>query len=279
MNVQLCAYAPQQIGVNMKLILTSSLDLSSKNQDGIRIAHNFGNENGILDLIKNSTSKQENFVFVASSESNYDATDLYANVTFASFNLTFPFKNYAILDGRTKHRAKELIENADLVFLCGGHVPTQNKFFQHINLEEIIKNTKALIIGQSAGSMNSAEIVYAQPELDGETTDPNYKKYLKGLGLTNISILPHFEQELGAVLDGKDVFKEISLPDSKIRPFIAYSDGTFIYDNGKSQHIYGKAYLFDGGSYQQIANDNAITDITQLVHNKFNYMDNNLIKE
>lgn len=263
----------------MNLILASRLDLYSKNKDGERIAHNFGNENGILDLIKKLTPKQENFVFVASDELNYDSTDIYANITFDSFRLTFPFSDYAILDGRTKHKAKELIENADLIFLCGGHVPTQNKFFQNINLKEIIKDSKALIIGQSAGSMNSAEIVYAQPEFEGEAIDPNYKKYLHGLGLTDISILPHFEQELGTVLDGKDVFKEISLPDSKVRPFIAYSDGAFIYDNGETQLIYGRAYLFNNGSYQKISEDNTITDISEWVSDMFNYSNCDLIKE
>ncbi len=262
----------------MKLILTSSLDLSSKDKDGKRVAHNFGNENGILDLIKRQTSKRENFLFVASSPSNYEATDAYASVTFESFGLTFPFNNYTILDGRTKQNAKELVESADLIFLCGGHVPTQNEFFKNINLREIIKNSSALIIGQSAGSMNSAEIVYAQPELEGEAINPNYKRYLQGLGLTKISILPHFEQELGTMLDGKDVFKEISLPDSQNRPFIAYSDGAFIYDNGETQQIYGKAYLFDKG-YQKISEDNTITDITELVDDIFGYANYNLIKE
>lgn len=263
----------------MDLILTSCLDLYSKNEAGERVAHNFGNYNGILDLIKKLTPKQENFVFVASVESNYDATDVYAKVTIDSFKLTFPFENYTILDGRTAFKAKEIIENADLIFLCGGHVPTQNQFFQNIKLRELIKNTNALIVGGSAGSMNSANIVYAQPELEGESIDPNFKKYLKGLGLTKISILPHFEQRHDDMLDGKNIFKEISLPDSMIRPFIAFSDGAFIYDSGESQLMYGKAYLFDNGSYQQISEDNAITDITELVNDKFSYSDYNLIKE
>lgn len=263
----------------MNLILTSCLDLYSKNENGERIAHHFGNENGILDLIKKLTPKQKNFVFVASIESNYNATDIYANVTFDSFKITYPFENYIILDGRVKDNAREIIETADLIFLCGGHVPTQNQFFQNINLREIIKNTKALIIGESAGSMNSADIVYAQPELESESVDPNYKKYIQGLGLTNISILPHFEQRHDYMLDGKNIFKEISLPDSKIKPFIAYSDGAYIYDNRISQKMFGKAYLFDNGSFQQISDDNAITDITELVNDKFSYNNYNLIKE
>lgn len=127
--------------------------------------------------------------------------------------------------------------------------------------------------------MNCAEIVYAQPEIEGESINPLYKRYLQGLGLTNISILPHFEQCLNSMIDGKNIFKEISLPDSKIRPFIAYSDGAYIYDNGTKQIMYGKAFLFENGKYLQISNDDTITDITKLVQDKFSYNNYNLIKE
>lgn len=263
----------------MNLILTSCLNMYHKDNEGKKVAHIIDNTNGILDLIKKLTPKQENFVLVASSAYNYDATDIYAKLTFKAFEMTYPFQNYTILDGRTKDKAPMLIQNADLIFLCGGHVPTQNQFFQDINLEKYINQANALIIGQSAGSMNCAEIVYAQPELEGESIDPNYKKYLKGLGLTNISILPHFEQCINCTVDGKNIFKEISIPDSKIKPFIAYSDGAFIYDNGNTQYIYGKAYLFNNGSYQQISDDNNITDITELVDEIFCPNNYTLLKE
>ncbi|MBQ2864275.1 MAG: Type 1 glutamine amidotransferase-like domain-containing protein [Clostridia bacterium] len=253
----------------MKLLLTSCLDLYSKNEAGERIAHNFGNNNGILDNIKKLTPKQDNFVFVASVESNHVATDVYANITFESFALTFPFKNYIVLDGRTKDKAKEIIESADFIFLCGGHVPTQNKFFNNINLRELIRNTNALIVGGSAGSMNCADIVYAQPELEGETQDPNYVKYLRGLGITSISILPHFEERINDMLDGKRILTEISMPDGAVRPFIAYSDGAYILDDGKTQIMYGKAFLFESGDYKQITEDGSVTNITNLVNNKF----------
>ena len=262
----------------MNLILASSLGLYEKNEFGEKIPHNFGNENGILDLIKKLTPKQENFVFVASNETDYSATDMYSGATFESFKLTFPFNNYIILDGRTKNKAKEIIENADFIYLCGGHVPTQNKFFKNINLKALIKNTKALVVGQSAGSMNAADIVYAQPELEGEAIDPNYKKYIKGLGLTKISILPHFEQENEYMLDGKNILNEISLPDSKNRPFIAYSDGAYIYDSGKSQFMFGKSFLFQNGKYKQITKENDVVNITKLVEKTF--LDGkNLIKD
>ncbi len=253
----------------MNLILASSLGLSFKNEQGEKVPQQFANENQILDNIKKLTPKYNNFVFVASDENNYDVTDIYANVAFESFKMTLPFNNYTLLDGRTKDRAKEIIETADLILLCGGHVPTQNKFFENINLREIIRNTTALIIGVSAGSMNLSDVVYAQPELEGETLDANYRKYLRGLGLTNISILPHFDECIEGELDNKKILEDICLPDSKVRPFIAYSDGAYILDNGQKQTMYGSAYLFEKGSFQQISEDNSVTDITDLVSKTF----------
>ncbi len=208
-------------GEFMNLILASSLECSFKNEQGERVAKKFENKNGIYKFLEKLTPKFDNFVFVASSENDFEVTDSYSNVIFKSFDMTFPFKNYIVLDGRTKDRTNEIIKSADFIYLSGGHVPTQNKFFQNINLKTMIKNTSALIVGASAGSMNAADIVYSQPELEGEAIDPKFARYIFGLGLTKVSILPHFEKGEEFFLDNKNILKEISLPDSKNRPFFA----------------------------------------------------------
>ena len=86
------------------------LDLYDKDENGNRIPHHFGNENGILDLLKINIKKYDNFLFVASVEDNPEATDMYAGVTIESFKITLPFKEYKVLDGRTMNDAKKLIE-------------------------------------------------------------------------------------------------------------------------------------------------------------------------
>ena len=49
-----------------------------------------------------------------------------------------------------------------------------------------------MIFGISAGSMNSAEEVYAQPELEGESLDPNYVRFIPGLGLNSYVLVLAF---------------------------------------------------------------------------------------
>lgn len=92
----------------------------------------------------------------------------------------FVFGEYTILDGGNKEQAKELVGTSDLIILADGHVPTQNRFFTEIGLREIMSDFDGTVLGVSAGSMNSADVVYAQPEVEGEATDPAFEKFFSG---------------------------------------------------------------------------------------------------
>ena len=245
------------------IILTSCIDLYSKDENGVRIAHHFGNQNGILDMFKNNIKKCDNFLFVASVEDNPEATDMYANVTFESFKITLPFAEYKVLDGRTAHDASKLVNEADFIFLCGGHLPTQNAFFNKIHLKELLANAGALIVGGSAGSMNCATTVYCPPELEGESLDNNFNRYLKGLGYTDINILPHYNDFKYFELDGKDYMRDIITPDSYTTEIILINDGTYIVCDGNAETIYGEAYLLKNGIITPICDNDKSLDITK----------------
>ena len=87
---------------DIKCMLTSTMDLSYYDEENNKLPQKFDNKNKKLDTIKKYVKKYDNFVFVASVEDNYEITDLYANVAIESFKMTLPFKNYYVLDGRTK---------------------------------------------------------------------------------------------------------------------------------------------------------------------------------
>ena len=55
------------------------------------------------------------------------------------FNSGFKFKNFKVLDNRNAKEKSELISEVEVVILAGGHVPTQNIFFQQINLKNELK--------------------------------------------------------------------------------------------------------------------------------------------
>ena len=162
-----------------------------------------------------------------------------------------------MLDCRTESNAKSLIKEADLIFLCGGHLPTQNNFFNNINLKEFIKNTNGLIIGGSAGAMNMAEDVLCLPELEGESLDPSFPKNLNGLGLTEINILPHYDDFKDFVLDKKDYIKDIVLPRSYENKIYALNNNSYILFDEK-YYVYGEAYLIYNGKVNKINGDGEV---------------------
>ncbi|MGB4092995.1 MAG: Type 1 glutamine amidotransferase-like domain-containing protein [Ruminococcus flavefaciens] len=165
------------------------------------------------------------------------------------------FENYIILDDRNKMDAQELVAASDFIILGGGHVPTQNAFFAEIGLKDCMKNFDGTVLGISAGSMNAASIVYAQPEEEGEAADPNYRRFLKGLGLTNVMLLPHYQDTKDRILDGKKLFEEVTYPDSFGRQFIAICDGSYLYADGTAERICGEAYLIQNGTIRKICDE------------------------
>jgi dipeptidase E len=242
------------------IILTSYLDFYEKDEQGNKVAHNFGNDNGLLDCLKANTNKFENFLFVGNGMEGAKS-EQYFKIACESFAITMPFKNYNVLNNSTKDKSKELIEKADFIFLCGGHLPTQNAFFNEIGLKELLKNTNALIVGGSAGSMNCADVVYCPPELEEEVDDTNFNRYLKGLGLTDINIMPHFEEYQQMVICGKRYIDDIVVPDSYTTDIVALNNGSFIVIKDNESTVYGESYLVRKGKITQINENNNIVNL------------------
>ena len=162
-----------------------------------------------------------------------------------------------MLDRRNAAKAPELVRWADWIILCGGHVPTQNRFIHEIGLKELMKGFDGVVMGCSAGSMNCADYVYSHPELPGEARDPQYKRWLRGLGLTNINLVPHFEQVRYALVDGLRLFEDVAFPDSWGHRFYTFRDGGYVIQKkGRPAELRGEAYEITRGAMRRISEEN-----------------------
>lgn len=196
-------------------------------------------------------------LFIAAYPNSYERTDLFADSTRVSFEAAgFRFRSFLVLDDRNRRNAAALVLSSNFLILSGGHVPTQNRFFREIGLRELLTGFDGLIMGISAGSMNSAELVYAQPELDGEASDPLYQRFLPGLGLTNTMLLPHYQMIRDDLLDGLRLFEDVAYPDSVGREFYALVDGSYllIREDG-TEELRGEAYRIADGKCTQISTE------------------------
>lgn len=219
--------------------------------------------NGFIIELRKAVPNPCRGLFICSDPNDYPFTDSFADMMHA--NLTgsgISFTEYNILDGRNAEKAAQLVAEADLIILAGGHVPTQNKFFESIGLRNIMSTYNGAVIGISAGTMNSADTVYAQPELEGEAVDPNYERFLTGLGLTDVSVLPHYQAIKDTVLDSLRVFEDISYGDSFGRKFYALPDGSWIFVHDGVTELRGEAYLISDGVLTQISNTGDVIMLT-----------------
>ena len=213
--------------------------------------------NGFLDALKRELPKRSDALFICADPNRPDFTDHIAgDMRRALEHEGYCFSSFHVLDGRNEEAAAGLVQNAGLIILAGGHVPTQNAFFQKIDLKSCMKSFDGVLIGISAGTMNCAEEVYAQPEEEGEAVSPDYRRWLAGLGITQTMLLPHYQMVKDSFVDGLRLFEEITLPDSLGREFFAIPDGSYLLGRNGRETLFGEAHRIRNGRMEQACREN-----------------------
>lgn len=212
------------------------------------VAAPFDGSNGFLKAFRKACRGETDCLILSSDPDSIKMNEEMKSFFMEAFSHSgMPVTRVDVCDRRNLQAADRLCCYG-LLILAGGHVPTQNAFFEEIELREKIHRYVGVVLGISAGTMNSAEVVYAQPEEPGEAVDPYYARYMKGLGLTHINVLPHFQKVKGMRLDGLRVLEDISLPDSRVRPFYGLPDGSWLYREDGYTTLHGEAWLLEAGA-------------------------------
>jgi len=154
---------------------------------------------------------------------------------------------FDLWDLRQYRTDEEGLRDYDVVFLAGGHVPTEWAWFQYLRLRRQMERFGGLVIGTSAGSMNAAETVYAWPERKGETQQSVEDLFAPGLGLAKCILLPHYQKVKDARLDGQLFVQEIACGHSFGRRMLAVPDGSFVLAADGEETVFGEAYLVADG--------------------------------
>ena len=218
--------------------------------------------NGFLSKLRKTLPHPLHCLMISSAPDDKEMTERMAwdmREIFGRADLAFD--KYEVLDRRTQRYAARMICDANFIILCGGHVPTEHKFFKELHLRTRLSRFEGVIMGISAGSMNAADIVYAPPELDGESLDPKYKVYLHGLGFTDVNILPHFEMIRESWLDGRLLVGDIVARHSYSHPVYCLNDGTYLLITNaenkekKRTELHGEAYRMKDGKLDLICHD------------------------
>ena len=210
-------------------------------------------ENQFIENLFSCLPARTRCLFICSAPDDPGFTDRVSKEMADAFREAgMPFSKLMKLDRRNQNDAQLLIWQSDLIILSGGHVPTQNEFFQEIGLKELLKNYQGVVLGISAGTMNAAGRVYVQPEETGESV-PEFQRFLPGLGITTVNVLPHYQQVKDYLLDGRRLYEDITFTDSYGERFFVFVDGTYLLIEDGQTYLYGKAYRLQDGVMEQIS--------------------------
>jgi len=220
---------------------------------GVKLPCILDQSNSFVDNLRACWKPDSRLVVVCSDAYNFPLNDEMCDTFTKCFRYHgLTVSSSVMLDSRNERDAGRLIALSDVILLGGGHVPTQNEFFARIGLRSLLREYTGVIIGVSAGSMNCKDVVYAQPELPGESVDPDYKRFIPGLNLSKIQILPHYQMVRDNLLDGKRLFEDITFADSFGRSFYVLIDGSYVMRRDDTYTLWGEGYRIRDGRMQLI---------------------------
>ena len=233
----------------MNLFLTSSPYLYQHDPATLNPANEF------VARLKAVLPHRPKTLFICSDPNDHEMTLNHIHITKDAFGRAgIPLGKCTALDARNARWAYRLVAQSEFIIIMGGHVPTQNAFFHRMRLRRLIQKFDGVIMGISAGSMNSAGNVYSQPEESGESS-PSFQRFLTGLGLAEINILPHYQQVKDYLLDGKRLYEDITFADSMGHEFYVFPDGTYYYQDEEEQAILGECWRIADGVMEKITEE------------------------
>ena len=220
---------------------------------GVPLPCIFFEKNSFVENIRAHWKPDSRLVVICSDPYNFPLNDEMCDTFTKCFNYHgMSVSSSIMLDSRNERDAASILALSDAVMLGGGHVPTQQEFFERIGLKKLLREYTGVIMGVSAGSMNCTNPVYAQPELPGESIDPDYKRFIPGLGLSRVQVLPHYQMVRDNILDGKRLYEDITFGDSFGRSFYVLVDGSYVMRLDDTYTLWGEGYLIRDGRMTQI---------------------------
>ena len=239
----------------MKLFLTSSPIGVYRSEEPLDY-DGFNPANGMVEMLRQFWTEDARCMLISAFPDEYALNDkMRQDFEDILADTGLSFSCVDICDSRNGKEKAEALHSYDFVILGGGHVPTENAFFEWIGLRDAFRGFRGIVMGISAGTMNCARTVYAQPEMPGEASDPSYQRFIPGLALTEFNILPHYNAVKYDYVDGLRLMEDITYPDSVGHTFYALVDGSFLFQaeaEGRAE-IRGEAYRISDGQITQIS--------------------------
>ncbi|WP_153978684.1 Type 1 glutamine amidotransferase-like domain-containing protein [Paenibacillus xylanilyticus] len=189
---------------------------------------------------------RKSLVMISASGNKEDQGNIdnvYERTWFNQANIIFD--EYHLIDYRMqKDDAHRLIQEASVIFLCGGDPVFQKDFLVEYELSDVIKNSNAVIMGASAGALNMAARWLSLIESDHEV---EISTVYDGIGFNHFAYESHSKRNYAKFVEG------YLFPLSEnIDVYAAEQESAIRVKNGKIETL-GPIYLISHSKIQKLA--------------------------
>lgn len=192
----------------------------------------------LINLLNEDITDRKSLVMISATTPDYkdeqDTIDsIFERTWFNHANILFD--EYHLIDHRTqKEDSQRLIQNASVVFLCGGNPEYQKHLLTEYELSDLIKKSNAIVMGTSAGGMNMSEKYV------------NKYTIYEGMALNHFSFEAHFDHDNTALLEERFSLLE------KMDIYMAADKEGAVRVKGSEIDIIGSVYLISHSKIQKL---------------------------
>lgn len=156
----------------------------------------------IAEVLKEELTVRDSLVFITTWPDSYAQNDEDADGMHHMFvERNIPFAKHSVIDNRTEaEEALKLVREANCIFLMGGNATLQHDLMRRKGILDEIRQSSAVILGVSAGSMNMGKKV-----VDIYESLTPYE----GLGFADLTIKAHYPLEEDILQAVKQVSMEL----------------------------------------------------------------------
>lgn len=204
-------------------------------------------ENGfpsnLTDSIKRDLTERKSLVMISGNPEETFQSDFLIKKWFDQAGIFFD--KYEIINKESsKSEVINLLNNASVIFLCGGYPKKQNKFLIDYGLFDVIKVSQSIIMGASAGAMNMSS-----QWLSSINTDQKVKKssIINGIGLDNFYFCTKANQSIS---DGA-LLKELLPMSVSLDIYMPIGESAIRIENSQTD-IYGNVYIISNGTLDKL---------------------------
>ena len=203
--------------------------------------------NGFSELFCADAASLQRALYIGADPQKTEENDAMAKQILSAMQKTgLHISVCSVLDERTKADAEALVASAELIVLGDGDVCTQHAFLEEIGLGALLALHAGVLLCIGSGAVCASFDVYVQPEGKGAATDLLYKKHLYGLGLTRVSVVPHFCMGSQQAAMARSIEPErITYRGERAHMLYAIPKGTFILCQDGNAVMFGEGYLIE----------------------------------